>query len=196
MSEDQRRGFVAWIVRPESFIGICAIIVSVVAVVVAAYEARIQREWQRAAVWPYVQLGRSYYYTDPNDPPDARKWTLTLNAENAGVGPAQVRDFHVTVDGKPQPTWGAAMQALLGTEEEIQYGESTILGTILPPERNIHMFQYVNQPNAEKLYREMDRLDFSACFCSVFDECWKTSFKETHAEKVGRCVPDADSFKE
>ena len=196
MSEDQRRTFVAWIMRPESFIGICAVIVSVVAVAVAAYEARIQREWQRAAVWPYVQLGRSYYYTDPNADPEAREWTLTLNAENAGVGPAQVRDFHVTVDGKPQPTWGAAMQALLGTKEEIQYGESTILGTILPPERNIHMFQYVNQPNAERLYREMDRLDFSACFCSVFDECWQTSFRKTDAERVEHCVPDQNSFKE
>jgi hypothetical protein len=196
MSQDQRRTFVDWITRPESFIGICAVVVSVVAVVVAAYEARIQREWQRAAVWPYVQLGRSFYDTDPNAAPEAREWTLTLTAENAGVGPAQIRDFHVTVDGKPQRTWGAAMQALLRTDDEIQYGESTILGTILPPERNIHMFQYVNQPNAERLYQEMDRHDFSACFCSVFDECWQTRYKTTHAEKVERCVPDKDSFKE
>jgi hypothetical protein len=193
---DERRSFVAWITRPESLIGICAVIVSTVAVGVAAYEARIQRQWQRAAVWPYVQLGRSYYYTDPDTAPDARNWTLTLNAENAGVGPAQVKDFHVTVDGKPQRTWGEAMRALLGTDEDIRYGQSTILGTILPPERNIQMFQYVNQPNAEKLYQEIDRLDFSACFCSVFDECWRTSFKETQAERVERCVPDEDSFKE
>jgi len=47
----------------------------------------------------------------------------------------------VTVDGKPQPTWGAAM----------------ILGTIVPAQRNVEMFQYVDQPYAEKLYNEMDR---------------------------------------
>jgi hypothetical protein len=197
MPGNPRRTFSAWIARPESIIGICAIIVSVVAVGVSAYEARIQREWQRAAVWPYIQLGRSFYYTDPDAAPDARRWTLTLNAENVGVGPAQVRDFHVTVDGKPQATWGAAMRALLRAEEEISYGQSTILGTIVPAQRNVQMFQYVDQPLAEKLYREMDeRLVFSACFCSVFDECWQTTSTQTHADNVESCVADETSFKE
>ena len=196
MPQDDDKGFGAWIRRPESFIGICAVIVSVVAVAVAAYEASIQREWQRAAVWPHVQLGRSFYYTDANALPDAREWTLTLNAENVGVGPAHVRDFHVMVDGKPQATWASAMQTLLGRKVEIRYGQSTILGTILPAERNIQMFQYVSQPHAEKLYAEMGRLDFVACFCSVFDQCWETSYKKSEARSVDACVPDEDSFKE
>jgi hypothetical protein len=196
MPEKRRRTFAAWIARPESIIGLCAVIVSVVAVSVAAYEARIQREWQRAAVWPYIQLGRSFYYTDPDATPEAREWTLTISAENVGVGPAHVKDFHVTVDGKPQATWGDAMRALLGTKDEIRYGQSTILGTIVPAQRNIQMFQYVNQPYAEKLYAEMGRLEFSACFCSVFDECWQTSSKKTHAEEVKQCAPDERSFTE
>ena len=79
-----RGTFAAWIARPESIIGICAIIVSVVAVAVAAYEARIQRQSQRAASWPYVQLDRSYYYAESNTPPKPGEWTLTLNAENVG----------------------------------------------------------------------------------------------------------------
>ena len=40
------------------------------------------------------------------------------------------------------------------------------------------MFQYVAQPDAENIYREMERLDFVACFCSVFDECWRTSYRQ------------------
>src|SRR5215470_19880581 len=126
MQEDNPKSFLSWLSRPEAIIGLCAVVVSVIAVFVAAYEALIQREWQRAAVWPYVQLSRSFYYTQDDVPPEQRKWTLTLNAENAGVGPAQVRDFRVTVDGKPQHTWREAMQALLGTQDDIQYGESTV----------------------------------------------------------------------
>lgn len=195
--ERSARSFLAWVSRPEAIIGLCAVVVSVVAVFVSAYEASIQRQWQRAAVWPYVQLNRSYYYTNEKDAPDQREWRLTLNAENAGVGPAQVKDFHVTVDGKPHRTWGAAMRALLGTEEEIEYGESTIRGIILPAGKNIQMFQYVHQPNAEKIYKEMGtRLDFSACFCSVFDECWRTSYQAAGAEKVAHCTPGEDSFQE
>jgi hypothetical protein len=197
LSDDKPKAFLTWLSRPEAIIGLCAVVVSVIAVFVSAYEARIQREWQRAAVWPYVQLGRSYYYSDRDAPPDQRKWTLTLNAENVGVGPAQVRDFRVTVDGKPQHTWRAAMQALLGTQEDVQYGESTINGTIIPPGRSVQMFQYVHQPNAEQIYKAMERMNFSACFCSVFDECWWTYFQGTsRAQPSESCEKNADSFQE
>lgn len=197
MSDERPRSFLAWLARPEAIVGLCALVVSVIAVFVSAYEARIQREWQRAAVWPYVQLGRSFYYSNAEAPPEERKWTLTLNAENAGVGPAQVRDFRVTVDGKPQRTWRAAIQALLGTQDDIQYGESTINGTIIGAGKSIQMFQYMNQPNSEKIYQEMKRLDFTACFCSVFNDCWRTSYRGwADAQPVDRCEKDADSFEE
>lgn len=197
MSEHSAKSFLAWLSRPEAIIGLCAVVVSVIAVFVSAYEAIIQRDWQRAAVWPYVQLSRSYYYTDPDVPPDQRKWTLTLNAENAGVGPAQVRDFKVTVDGKPQHTWREAIQTLLGTKEDIQYGDSTINGMIISAGQTVRMFQYVNQPNSEQIYKAMERLDFFACFCSVFNECWRTSYRSTaRAEPVESCRNDADSFQE
>jgi hypothetical protein len=196
MPANRNRTFAAWIVRPESIIGVCAVIVSVVAVTVSAYEARIQRQWQRAALWPYVQLNRSYFLVESTSSPNAGEWRLTLNAENVGVGPARIEDFHVTVDGQPKATWGAAMQALLGTEEKIIYGQSTILGTIVPPQRTVQMFQYAEQPEAGMLYREMNRLDFEACFCSVFDECWTTTYRRAHAEEVDSCVVDENSFTE
>jgi hypothetical protein len=64
VTENRGRGFATSIPRPVSIIGVCAVIVSVVAVGVWAYKAHIQREWQRAAVWPYIQLGRSFFAAD------------------------------------------------------------------------------------------------------------------------------------
>jgi len=197
LSDAKPKGFLTWLSRPEAIIGLCAVVVSVIAVFVSAYEALIQRDWQRAAVWPYVQLSRSFYYTDSEAPPDQRKWRLTLNAENAGVGPAQVKDFRVTVDGKPQHTWREALQTLLATKDDIQYGESTINGMIIPAGKSVQMFQYINQPNAEQIYKEMARMNFSACFCSVFNDCWWTYFQGTSsAEPTDSCQKDADSFQE
>ena len=49
MPENRGRGFASWIARPESIIGVRAVIVSVVAVGVSAYETHIQREPQRAS---------------------------------------------------------------------------------------------------------------------------------------------------
>jgi hypothetical protein len=198
LSENTPKSFLAWLSRPEAMIGLCAVVVSIFAVFVSAYEAYIQRQWQRAAVWPYVQLSRSFYYEDASVPPDKRKWRLTLNAENAGVGPAQVRDFKVTVDGKPQHTWREAIQSLLRADSDIQYGESTINGMIIPAGHSVQMFQYVDQPDAEQIYKEMtDRMNFSACFCSVFDECWQTYFQGIpNAEPIERCEKNGDSFAE
>jgi hypothetical protein len=196
MQDENRKSFLSWLSRPEAIIGLCAVVVSVIAVFVSAYEARIQREWQRAAVWPYVQLSRSFHYTDA-DAPAQRKWTLTLNAENAGVGPAQVRDFKVVVDGKPQHTWREAIRTLLGTQTDFQYGHSTVNGVIIPAGQTVHIFEYANQPDAERIYKEMQRLDFFACFCSVFDECWRTSYRtSSRAEPVDHCANDTDSFTE
>jgi hypothetical protein len=78
----------------------------------------------------------------------------------------------------------------------IRNGQSTILGTIVPAQRNAQMFQYVDQPYAEKLYNEMDRLAFTASFCSVFDDCWTTTSKDTPGEPVDRCTADATFFRE
>jgi hypothetical protein len=196
MPDNRRRRFATWISRPETIIGICAVVVSVVAVAISAYEAHLQREWQRAAVWPYIQLGRSFQRTNSAAEPEKQGWKLTINAENVGVGPAHVRDFRVTVDGKPQPDWRAAMRALLRSNDDIKYGQSTILNIIVPPQRKVEMFQYVDHPDAEKIYGEMDRLTYTACFCSVFDECWVTTSRDTPAKEVDRCVPDKDSFRE
>jgi hypothetical protein len=196
MAAHRLRTLGAWIRRPESIVAVCAVIVSTVAVAVAAYEARIQRQWQRAALWPHIQLNRSYFHVKPDSRSDSGEWMLTLNAENVGVGPARIRDFHVTVDGKPMATWSAAMRTLLGTTEQIAYGQSTIRGTIIPPQRTIQMFQYSKQPNAGRLYREMNRLDFEACFCSVFDECWTTTYKSGDAVQVDSCGVDNSSFIE
>jgi hypothetical protein len=106
-----------------------------------------------------------------------------------------VRDFKVVVDGKPQHTWREAIQALLGKQADFQYGQSTVNGVIIPAGQTVHMFRYANQPDAEKIYKAMERLDFFACFCSVFDECWRTSYRQSaRAEPVDRCQNDADSF--
>jgi hypothetical protein len=35
-----------------------------------------------------------------------------------------------------------------------------------------------------------------ALFCSIFDECWQTSYNSTHADRVGLCVPDESPFRE
>ena len=182
-------------IHPEMLVGISAVLIGVCALVVSLYETRLMRSEQRSAVLPLLELSRSYYATDYDD--DAANWRLSLQAENVGIGPARVDDFRVLVDGEPQPTWSAAMQALLGRDALVMYGQSTINGRTIPPERLVTMFDLNNTELARELVAEFERIDFEACYCSVFDECWTTSYSGFGtAEPVEACERNDDSFTE
>ncbi len=50
---------------------------------------------------------------------------------------------------------------------------------------------------AETLVAEFDRLDHAACYCSIFDECWKTSCARFDtAARVKECTRSNDPFRQ
>ena len=181
-------------IQPEMLVGVSAVFIGVCALFVSLYETSLMREEQRAAVLPIVELGRSHYTKEES--PD--KWRLSLHAENVGIGPALVRDFRVTVDGKAHPTWRSAFTALLGDDMRISYGQSTINGRTIPPDRMITMFDLSNTEIAADIVANFERLNFEACYCSVFDECWKTSYLSgfAGAAPVAACASNDESFQE
>lgn len=181
--------------QAEMMVGVSAVVIGVCAVAVSLYETSLMREEQRAAVLPLLELGRSYFINPESRQGDKQR--LILSAENVGIGPARVLDFKVTVDGKPQPTWEKAMQALLNTSEQIKYGQSSINGRTIPPERTVPMFDLVDTDLAPEILEQFERLDYQACFCSVFDECWTTSYARFgEATSTEDCQHSDSSFVE
>lgn len=179
--------------HPEMLVGISAVVIGLCALGVSMYETSLMREEQRAAVIPIVELGRSYNIS--RDDPSRNR--LSLLAMNVGIGPARVLDFTVTVDGTPQPTWDAAMRALTGSDEGISHGMSVINGRTIPPDKTVQMFQLTDMRFLEKISAETERLDFAACYCSVFDECWTTRYSTFgSSEPVSFCERSESSFTE
>lgn len=176
-------------------VGLSAVLIGVCALGVSLYETKLMREQQRAAVLPMLELARSHYIDGEDG--DASKWRLSLHAENVGIGPARVRDFTVTVDGEPHPTWHSAMQALIGRDINVSYGQSSINGRTIPAERQVTMFDLSSTELAAQIMENFDRLEFEACFCSVFDECWTTSFSSFgNSTPIEACVVTGGSFTE
>ena len=181
--------------HPEMLVGISAVVIGVCALGVSLYETNLMREEQRAAVIPLVELSRSFFLDNGED--ESESLRLILSVENVGIGPARVQDFRVTVDGEQQPTWRAAMSALLGEDVTAQYVQSTINGRTIPVDRRVDMFDLQDSGVARRILAEFERLDFSACYCSVFDDCWQTSYGTFGAAaKVESCESSADSFTE
>ncbi len=180
----------------EMLVGVSAVFIGVLALGVSLYETSLMRWEQRAAVLPLLELSRSYFSSSEEDA-NLEKWRLSLNAQNVGIGPARIKDFAVTVDGVSYPTWGDAFEALLGREVEISYGQSTINGRTIPPDRQVTMFELRDTELTAEIIDEFDRLEFSACFCSIFEECWVTSYSSFGgAESIESCSVSEDSFLE
>lgn len=181
-------------VQPEMLVGISAVFIGVCALAVSLYETSLMREEQRAAVIPLLELSRSFYIDQSGE----GKTRLYLQAENVGIGPARIADFRVTVDAKPQLTWRSTMQALLGRDEPVAYGQSTINRRTVPPDRLVTMFDLRTTALTSELVAEFDRLELEACFCSVFDECWTTRYSTLGAALPVEACPHSvdESFQE
>lgn len=179
-------------VHPEMLVGLSAVVIGICALGVSFYETGLMRKEQRAAVIPLLELSRSYSRKS-----DEHRARLLLQAENVGIGPAKVGDFRVTVDGKTYQTWGAAIRELTGRDAPISYGQSTINGRTIPPGRIVTMMNLDDVELVDKAIAEFERLDFEACFCSIFDECWITSYSSFGAAvPVDACHRSDQSFDE
>ena len=182
-------------IQAEMLVGVSAVLIGVCALAVSLYETSLMREEQRAAVMPLIELGRSYYLGGSETSND--EWRLSLHAENVGIGPARILDFRVYVDGVPKPTWNAAVRTLIGRDIAVEYGQSTINGRTIPPDRQITMFDLHDRELTAEIIGEFDRVDFQACFCSVFDECWTTNYSTFGATSpVESCQRSDTSFQE
>lgn len=180
----------------EMLVGVSAVFIGVLALAVSLYETSLMRWEQRAAVLPLLELGRSYF-SSSDEAASEEQWRLSLHAQNVGIGPARIQDFTVKVDGTPYRTWGEAFAALLGRDIDISYGQSTINGRTIPPDRQVTMFELRDTQLTAEIIGEFERLEFSACFCSIFEECWTTSYETFGtAESVESCHVSEDSFLE
>jgi hypothetical protein len=70
-------------------------------------------------------------------------------------------------------------------------------GRTIPPDRLVTMMDLDDDELTERILIEFDRLDFEACFCSIFDECWTTSYSDFGAtNQVESCQRLDSSFTE
>jgi hypothetical protein len=161
-----------------------AVAVSLLALFVSFYQARIAERQAHASVWPYLSIGY-----DVNDEGEARGFTWTV--ENNGLGPALFQSVIVSVDGKPKKTWAEVCIAVGIKNEHFSATNSSLSGRVLPPDMNrettIAAFHAISAPEAELFHDARDRLAMDICYCSVYEECWVAHYQQQRVESVARC---------
>jgi len=176
--------------RGLRFETIVASLIGLLALLVSAYTAYIQRQQVRAQVWPILEFNTG------NDP------KIDFWVANKGSGPALIRHVVVTVDGAPVADWNVVLKDLLGPGH-YSYSTNTFGNVALSPGETLQAFSSdleVSDPRFATLNQARFRLAAEICYCSTLGDCWTVhgSLKEpATTTETRRCPgPSETTFKQ
>ncbi|MEN3369609.1 MAG: hypothetical protein V7609_1752 [Verrucomicrobiota bacterium] len=166
----------------DRIMSVSAIVAAIAAVAVSAYEARINREYQRISVWPRVQQANTFV---PGDP-------YQRVVSNVGVGPALIRSVQISVDGVTRRTWGEVSKALIGKPLPGHIYSSLHAGAVVLPNKDITVLKIAPSPEAESFWEQTQtpRLSIRICYSSLFGECWLSDSLAEQPAPVAECRSD------
>ncbi|MEP6898077.1 MAG: hypothetical protein ABI870_06060 [Rhodanobacter sp.] len=176
-----------------------ASLVGLLALLVSAYTAYIQRQQVRAQVWPYLIRA----WVDPTglDQKSSDDTLHKLAIFNKGVGPAIVRSVQVSIDGKPQRTWQGVFDALALSPEK--FGFSSLNGNVLSPGETLPVLVFSDQSAATRFRQSMSaRGHINICYCSTLGDCWMLADHQPHGgpevQPITTCprISPSDTFSD
>ena len=181
-------------------IAVSAITISVISLVVAIEHGSTEERLVAANSWPFP-----FYVTNSDKAEDGSR-LLTLRVQNGGVGPARVQSVVVRYAGQVVRSRAEFLKLCCGlpetgTADQVKAGlfsQNPVTG-VLPARDGVTFLAWHERPGGEKVLEEVDRartrLTFSACYCSVLDECWTSNLSPIgEPERVPRCRPTAEDY--
>jgi hypothetical protein len=169
--------------RLDRALSLAAGIAALTAVAVSLYQTDLARRQLRASAWPYVTQSNAWVVGEP----------YRRSVANQGVGPARVRSFQVLVDGRPVATWNDAVRALTGAGEPGLVYSSFGRGSVLPAGKEQVLLTLPAGERAGTFWEAAQtRLETVACYCSVYDECWRADTREAEPVMVPACESRGD----
>jgi hypothetical protein len=180
----RRRGGSHWL---DLIVGGSAIIIAFISLAIAIKQSTIMERQLAASNWPYLQFGTS-------NEGDEGKAIISLDVENAGVGPARVHNLSLLYDGKPLASAGELIDACcadLRAEGLPNWSTSTLHGQVLSPNRTLHLFVLSPGPKNVEYWKRLNvarnKLVLRACYCSVLDQCWMFDSSQSEPAPITSC---------
>ena len=190
-------------------IPIAALFVSFVSIFIAWHHGQVMKELVHqneklveANSLPYLQIDTSTLE------PDLRTPAFRLTVQNQGVGPARIAEVTVRVKGQPVPDFntlvdhccaqGLLQAAKRGTKQfrGISNGEvilSSLRDRMIRPGEAVDAFDWhmttANQDVVDALRSgfAQNSVTVTACYCSVFEDCWIRSDDDRQPTPVKEC---------
>jgi hypothetical protein len=127
---------------------------------------------------------------------DIKSREVYFAVRNAGTGPARVVWFELLLNGKPVRNVGDLVPA--DAKARLRHAEvvtSSIAPSMMPAGERRKLLSWPLPPEGDAFARSMWKhvdtvrqgLTVEACYCSLFDECWRTKAQADIPKPVATC---------
>lgn len=183
-------------------LGVAATIVSLVSLWLGLHSAHSMERLVAANSYPYVEQWRSMGSDVPLPGTDRNRQKVEYSFHNNGVGPARIDWVEVTFKDKPVADLSELLEACCNANK----ADATTLdrrgsvdGSLIRPGAALSIFTWdeptTANPAFAALHDQMNKIQVTACYCSVFEECYLRRPSAAKPEPVKECVAPAKPFR-
>jgi hypothetical protein len=128
---------------------------------------------------------------------DNRSREVYMAVRNAGTGPARIVWFELMLEGKPVGDFGDLLPAEAKPRlRQAQVVTSSIAPSMMPAGERRKLLSWPLPPEGDAYARSMwkhvdtvrQQIRVEACYCSLFDECWRTNAQADVPKPVASCA--------
>lgn len=183
-------------------LAVAATVVSLVSLWLGLHSAHSMEKLVAANSYPYLDLMRSTSSMPSAGDTDVFRRRVEYEMANNGVGPARIEWVEMKFNGKPVANLDELVAACCSNvprDVRNVNARGGVAGSLIRPGSSLVMFTWKEpvQPNAlfDALHAQMDQISYSACYCSVFDECYLRGEDDVKPQPVEQCVAPKTSFQ-
>lgn len=183
-------------------LGVAAGIVSLVSLWLGLHSAHSMEKLVAANSYPYLDLARSSHIIPQNGVQSEVRRKVEYEMLNGGIGPARIEWVEFKYKDKPVRNLKALLETCCSTPEGNTNGfhaRGNVQYSLVSPGKSLVMLSWSEpatpNPRFDALHKAMNDIEWSACYCSVFDECYVRRSEGGKVEPVEQCTPPAVSFQ-
>lgn len=169
---------------------VCAVFISLLALVVAKKEIDIAVEAQKASVLPIIDI--DFGYVGKRNDSGALKQFFDVNLTNVGAGIAHIQKVTISQKGKTITNYQKFEEAIMTGRMRLWSSLTENVSTgYLRAGESIHPVSYKMGAAESDLTAYLrgewgvpvDQINVEACYCSVFEDCWTVNYLDRKVPK-------------
>lgn len=183
-------------------LGVAAGIVSLVSLWLGLHSAHSMEKLVAANSYPYLEMMRSMSTLEKDPETGLPRKRVEYMLVNNGIGPARIEWVELKYKGKPMADIDALLSACCAMTQKVDFAmnrRGNVAGALVRAGDMMSMFAAdqpgSNNPMFDALHRSMPDIEVSACYCSVFDECYLRDRDAKKPQAVEQCTPPAVPFR-